>query len=49
MRGEITDRPNEQLLAWQYRQCVQMHFRGFAHRMSPDDAINEVAANSIGS
>lgn len=42
-RGAASVRPDSRLLMWHYRQCSQMHFRGFAWRMSVDEALDEIA------
>ena len=42
-RGSARDRPDAKLLLWHYRQCAMAHFRGFACRLSIQDALDTVA------
>jgi hypothetical protein len=34
--------PNHRMLLWHYKQCVQMHFRGFSYRISAQDTIADM-------
>ena len=44
-RGNPANRPRRELLLWHHRQCVQMHFRGVAHRMGPVEAMEEITGD----
>lgn len=41
-RGHSDARPKASLLAFHYRQCVQIHFRGYSHRISAHDVLADL-------